>query len=340
MSSTPKHLALYQAFDWQPPHFAHVGLLLDKNRQKLSKRTGSVDIQSWRREGIFPETLTNFVALLGWSHNTGQDVMNMEDLIHNTSMKYTRGDTIVAFEKLMYLQKRHTARYASLPPPENPLRDLKNLATIPIVELLDLRFKNEKNCFYSNLPTEKTRINFVHQIVLADAQNYKTPTDFIDRNQRFFVAPSEPTLFEAAPSMHLRKVPLSIPPTPSIEIFLNLLKETIDLPFEGWNDKELRERLTWMIEQGKQVSMAGVQTVDFEELDEGLEKKVYGAWSKLTHSYLRWALLGGASGPDGADTMRILGKEECEKRFLQAEEVIRAVCGDGVQQVRTIGVDV
>lgn len=83
MSSTPKHLAMYQAFGWTPPLFAHVGLLVDQSRQKLSKRTGSIDITSYRQQGIFPETLTNFVALLGWSHYERSDVMAMEDLIKN-----------------------------------------------------------------------------------------------------------------------------------------------------------------------------------------------------------------------------------------------------------------
>lgn len=74
---------MYQAFGWNPPAFAHVGLLLDKDRQKLSKRSGSVDISEWRKYGIFPETLNNFVALLGWSHDTGSDIMSMEELISN-----------------------------------------------------------------------------------------------------------------------------------------------------------------------------------------------------------------------------------------------------------------
>jgi glutamyl-tRNA synthetase len=56
---------------------------MDQNKQKLSKRTGTIDISHWRDKGIFPEALTNFVALLGWSHNTGSDVMSMEDLIGN-----------------------------------------------------------------------------------------------------------------------------------------------------------------------------------------------------------------------------------------------------------------
>jgi glutamyl-tRNA synthetase len=61
MSSTPKHLAIYEALGWSPPVFAHVGLLLDKDRQKLSKRHGSIDVASFRdKMGVFPETLTNY----------------------------------------------------------------------------------------------------------------------------------------------------------------------------------------------------------------------------------------------------------------------------------------
>lgn len=85
MSSTPKHLAMYEAFGWTPPAFAHVGLLVDANRQKLSKRTGSIDIRSYREQGVFPETLANYAALLGWSHYEKGDVMAMEDLIRNVS---------------------------------------------------------------------------------------------------------------------------------------------------------------------------------------------------------------------------------------------------------------
>jgi glutamyl-tRNA synthetase len=84
MSSTHKHLAMYEAFGWSPPQFAHVGLLLDQDRQKLSKRLESMSMTELRdKKGIFPETLTNFVALLGWSHNVRSDVMSMEDLIKN-----------------------------------------------------------------------------------------------------------------------------------------------------------------------------------------------------------------------------------------------------------------
>ena len=75
---------MYNAFGWTPPSFAHVGLLLGKDRQKLSKRLESTNIAELRdKKGIFPESLTNFVALLGWSHSFGNDAMSLEDLVRN-----------------------------------------------------------------------------------------------------------------------------------------------------------------------------------------------------------------------------------------------------------------
>ena len=83
MPSTPKHMFMYQAFNWEPPVYAHVGLLQDPTRQKLSKRDLSSDIREMEREGIFPEALVNYVALFGWSHRLGNDFISLHDLINN-----------------------------------------------------------------------------------------------------------------------------------------------------------------------------------------------------------------------------------------------------------------
>lgn len=88
ISSTPKHLALYRAFNWQPPVFAHVGLLMDIHGNKLSKRNFDVDLDHYKQRGVFPETLTNFVALMGWSHSRKSDVMDLSELVEIVSAGY------------------------------------------------------------------------------------------------------------------------------------------------------------------------------------------------------------------------------------------------------------
>ena len=67
LPSTPKHILLYRAFGWEPPMFAHLPLLLNADRSKLSKRQGDVAVEDYRRAGYLPEAIVNFVALLGWN---------------------------------------------------------------------------------------------------------------------------------------------------------------------------------------------------------------------------------------------------------------------------------
>jgi glutamyl-tRNA synthetase len=82
LESTWKHLALYDAFGWSPPAFAHVGLLMDAQRRKLSKREKEFDLEELKQT-VLPETLINFLALLGWKHGSKSEVFSMKDLIEN-----------------------------------------------------------------------------------------------------------------------------------------------------------------------------------------------------------------------------------------------------------------
>lgn len=74
------HVALYQAFNWTPPQFGHVPLLVDQNGHKLSKRDADIDISSYRDSGILPSALLNYAALLGWSHTSRSEVFSLKDL--------------------------------------------------------------------------------------------------------------------------------------------------------------------------------------------------------------------------------------------------------------------
>lgn len=80
ISSAPKHVLEYAAFGWQPPVFAHLPLILGKDRTKLSKRHGATDVRAYREMGYLPEALVNFLALLGWSPPEGRDAENPEIL--------------------------------------------------------------------------------------------------------------------------------------------------------------------------------------------------------------------------------------------------------------------
>jgi glutamyl-tRNA synthetase len=88
LPSTPKHVALYQALGWEPPRFAHLGLLVNAQRQKLSKRHLSAGVEWYREERYLPSALLNFSALLGWRGSTvsqERDVMTLQDMVDNVS---------------------------------------------------------------------------------------------------------------------------------------------------------------------------------------------------------------------------------------------------------------
>ena len=87
ISSTPKHILLYQAFGWELPQFAHLSLLRETDRAKLSKRHGSVGILEFKEDGYLPEALLNFLALLGWSHPKGKEVFSLSEFVKEVDLK-------------------------------------------------------------------------------------------------------------------------------------------------------------------------------------------------------------------------------------------------------------
>ena len=65
--NTPRQILLYNALGWETPQFAHVSLILGKDRSKMSKRHGATAIEQYQKKGYLPEAMVNFLALLGWS---------------------------------------------------------------------------------------------------------------------------------------------------------------------------------------------------------------------------------------------------------------------------------
>lgn len=83
LSSTPKHVLLYQAFGWELPQFAHLPLLRNRDRSKISKRKNPVAIDFYRKQGYLPEALVNFLALMGWSLPDDQEIFTLDEMIKN-----------------------------------------------------------------------------------------------------------------------------------------------------------------------------------------------------------------------------------------------------------------
>ncbi|MDP2365009.1 MAG: glutamate--tRNA ligase [Ignavibacteria bacterium] len=108
LSSTPKHVLLYDAFDWERPIFAHLPLLLNPDRSKLSKRQGDVAVEDYREKGFLKDALVNFVALLGWNAGDDKEFYYLDDLINSFSLeRVNKAGAVFDLQKLNWLNAEH-----------------------------------------------------------------------------------------------------------------------------------------------------------------------------------------------------------------------------------------
>ena len=81
LSSAPKYNRLYDAFGWEVPVYVHCPLITDENHKKLSKRSGHSSFEDLVEQGFLPEAVVNFVALLGWSPESDEEMFTLEELV-------------------------------------------------------------------------------------------------------------------------------------------------------------------------------------------------------------------------------------------------------------------
>ena len=104
ITSTPKHVLLYQAFGWQPPEFIHMGLLRNQDKSKISKRKNPTSLNWYKEKGYLPEALLNFLGLMGYSMPEGREVFSFDDMVREFSWdRVTTGGPVFDLEKLAWL---------------------------------------------------------------------------------------------------------------------------------------------------------------------------------------------------------------------------------------------
>ena len=125
--SMPKHILLYDYLGWEKPQFAHLPLLLNEDRSKLSKRQGDAAVEDYRKKGYLPQALINFVAMLGWNRGDDQEIFSIEELVESFSLeRVSKAGAIFNREKLdwmngIYLREIPEEEYVSY-----ALAELKN----------------------------------------------------------------------------------------------------------------------------------------------------------------------------------------------------------------------
>lgn len=168
LSSTPKHILLYDFFGWEKPLFAHLPLLLNPDRSKLSKRQGDVAVEDYQTKGYLKEALINFVALLGWNAGDDKEFYSLEELVENFSLeRVNKAGAVFDLQKLNWLNAEHLRA--------KPNEELLNM-------LKDAVQKSEfKNQNYSD--------NYLLQVIEAMKERVSFINEFITNAPYFFSAP-------------------------------------------------------------------------------------------------------------------------------------------------------
>ncbi|KAI0458359.1 hypothetical protein F5B21DRAFT_460814 [Xylaria acuta] len=331
--STPRHVALYNAFGWEHPQFAHVGLLVDQKKQKLSKRFGSFNLSSWKEKGILPIALLNYVLLLGWSpsRDSGEksEIMNMDDMIQKFHLRFTKGDVTVN-RKNEFFQKAHMRKSLSesgdkeavlasiLPSLSNSIRQCEEIRVsqensgalhkdlgVRIGPLLPLSASSAE-------PELAVSQSYIRALFDLDGKSYTSPMDYLKRNTYLLWEIPEQEYRDRLEDHHafLNKIVIQ----ESIgeetqrhtrkvsELSTTLLESLQSIPETDWTEQNIKSTIGPFIKSIGYVS----------------DEKPFQAWG---WKFLRWVVSASAAGPALIPSMVVLGKEETLARVSQAGQV-------------------
>lgn len=108
LPSTPKHIMLYRYLGWEVPQFAHLPLLLNPDKSKLSKRQGDVAVEDYREKGYLREAIVNFVAFLGWNPGDEREIFSLDQLVKEFTLERVgKSGAVFNIEKLNWLNQQH-----------------------------------------------------------------------------------------------------------------------------------------------------------------------------------------------------------------------------------------
>jgi nondiscriminating glutamyl-tRNA synthetase len=108
ITNTPKQILLYNAFDYKPPQFAHLPLILGPDKSKLSKRHGAISVIDYKNTGFIPAAVVNYIALLGWSPGDDREIMTLDELIERFSLeRINPSNAVFDITKLEWMNQQY-----------------------------------------------------------------------------------------------------------------------------------------------------------------------------------------------------------------------------------------
>lgn len=170
ITSTPRHVIIYEAFGWELPKFAHLPVILASSGGKLSKRKGAASVMDYKNEGYLPGALVNFLALLGWAPGDDREEMSISELIELFSLEKVNPKSSVFDEKKLEWMNGLYMRKC----------DVESIAEDVLAKWKELKFISPEDC----LDNPKLK-----QIISMMKERSKKLSDLVDNSVYFFRDP-------------------------------------------------------------------------------------------------------------------------------------------------------
>jgi glutamyl-tRNA synthetase len=171
ISSTPKYIQLYDNYGWDKPKIAHLPLILNPDKTKLSKRQGDVAVEDYIQKGYLKEAIINFVALLGWNPGEGetQEIFTLEELIEKFDLSHVhKGGAVFDVKKLDWINSEW----------------IKKLSVDELYER-SKEFWEQKD-FYKNAPEEKKSEEYLKKVLAIEQDRLNNLSEVGESNRFFF----------------------------------------------------------------------------------------------------------------------------------------------------------
>lgn len=162
LSNTPRQMLIYKALSFDAPTFAHISLILGKDRSKMSKRHGATSVVQYKETGFMPDAVANFLALLGWSPSGEEELFSMEQLIEQFGFdRVAKNPAVFDMDKLRWLNGMYIRK--------TPVCDLLPLA-LPYLQ---------KEGYVSKEPDEK-EISWAKMVVTVLQEHLSSIDEILD----------------------------------------------------------------------------------------------------------------------------------------------------------------
>lgn len=258
LPSTPKHILLYNSFGWDAPQFAHLPLLLNKDKSKLSKRQGDVAVEDYINKGYFRDAFVNFIALLGWNPTADREIYSIDELIDLFNLeKVNKAGAVFDLVKLNWMNSYYLHHII-------PVEDLaKELHSILANKNTQQEYL-EHNYLVNTISLFRERVSFINDL-----------------------------------------------PDTAVYMFSDNFEYDNDYKNKHWNEKtdELLKDLFELVSNSVDFSTDALH----DEVKKWVNEKQI-KFKEIVHP-LRFIITGKSVGAGMFETMNVLGKDKCIRRF-------------------------